>query len=75
MSEMIFTHGLLDPATFDVLWTMAVSALLLLAGTLSVWILPWSDTEIDAVHSSFSQVITQNIRPLAAPRTASQPTH
>ena len=56
MFEVIFTHGLFDPATIEVLWTMAVSSLLLLAGTLTVYILPWSNAEIDAVYNTFAQL-------------------
>ena len=58
MSELMH-HGLIDPITFELVWTMGISMFLLLAGTLTVWMLPWSDSEIDAVYNS----ITRNLSP------------
>jgi hypothetical protein len=49
----------LDPATAEFLWTASVSTLLLLAGSLSIWMLPWSDKEIDEVDQSFQRLVGQ----------------
>ena len=62
MSELM-QLGLIDPSTFELVWTMGITMFLLLAGTLTVWMLPWSDSEIDAVYNS----ITQNFSPQAKP--------
>jgi len=70
MSEFIITSGFIDPATFDLVWTMAMAAMLLLAGTLSAYILPWSDAEIDATYNS----IHNSVRALK-PSTINAPAH
>lgn len=75
MSELIFVHGLIDPATVEMIWTMAVSALLLLAGTLTIYILPWSNAEIDAVYSSFSQLPSRIPTSIPLPNSASRISH
>ncbi len=41
-----------DPALSELLWTGSVSTLLLLAGVLTVAMLPWTDREIGVVHGT-----------------------
>ena len=65
MSELM-QLGLIDPSTFELVWTMGITMFLLLAGTLTVWMLPWSDSEIDAVYNSITQnclATRQRLRP------------
>ena len=59
----------LDPATADLLWTASVSTLLLLAGALSIWMLPWSDEEINEVDQSFQRLVGQITIPRAELRS------
>lgn len=49
----------LDPATADIVWTATVSTLLVLAGAVSIWMLPWSDEEINEVDQSFKKIVKQ----------------
>lgn len=41
-----------DPAMGEMLWTGSVSTLLILAGVLTVAMLPWTDREIGVVHGT-----------------------
>lgn len=53
MLELLTTALSLDPITVDLLWTVAVAALLLVGGALSLALLPWSDAEITEVDKAF----------------------
>ena len=67
---MLPTFGatLLDPALLDLFWTMTVVGLLLLASTLTILILPWTDREIRAVHDE-----ARGLLPVWRPRRAALP--
>ena len=43
---------MLNPATIEQIWTLSVITLLMTAGGLTIWLLPWSDEEILAVHQT-----------------------
>jgi hypothetical protein len=73
MSELIH-HGLIDPVTYELMWTMGISVFLLLAGTLTAWMLPWSDTEIDAVYSSITRSFSPQTKPASIFPTTKSPT-
>ncbi len=53
MLELLTTALALDPITVDLIWTVAMSALLLLGGALSLAMLPWTDREIEDVDRAF----------------------
>ena len=55
MSELFINHQFMDPATLDMIWTAVVSTLLISAGTLTIYMLPWSDAEIEAVYNGLTQ--------------------
>ena len=59
----------LDPATAEFLWTTSVSTLLVLAGAIALWMLPWSDEEIEEVDQSFRKLVGQISVPQAQART------
>jgi len=64
---------LLDPATAELLWTLMVTGLLLLASGLSLTLLPWSDREIQKVHTSATLLLSSVVppsTPLLPPRRA-----
>ena len=48
---------ILDPATFDFMWTVWVSFLLCLAGALTISRLPWTDEEIAGVDAAARSLI------------------
>lgn len=66
----MFSH--FDPATAEMLWTLATSALLLATGGMTLAMLPWSDRDILAVDQSArtlaKQALSGRLRP--APRRA-----
>ncbi|MFT5680512.1 MAG: hypothetical protein ACI8RZ_001418 [Myxococcota bacterium] len=72
------THMLelmLDPATTELLWTLSVTTLLMVAGGLTMWLMPWSDAEIMSVHRTVKAVAIAHLpTPLPATITATQPT-
>ena len=43
---------MLDPATSELIWTLIVSALLVVSAGLTIFLMPWSDDEILAVHKT-----------------------
>ena len=43
---------MLDPATTEFIWTLTITGLLMEAGSLTIWLMPWSDAEILAVHQT-----------------------
>lgn len=53
MLELLTTALSIDPVTLDLLWTVAVSGLLLAGGALSLALLPWSDAEVASVDKAF----------------------
>ena len=59
MFHMLDSIHSLDPATAELLWTASVSTLLILAGAIALWMLPWSDDEIEEVDQSFRQLVNQ----------------
>jgi len=58
-----------DPALFHAIWSIAMSIMLLMAGGLTLAILPWSDDEIDQVDNA-ARAFAQALAPL--PRRAFQ---
>lgn len=50
MTDLILQSTALDPSFLELVWTLAVTTLLLVAGTITVWVLPWSDQELETVH-------------------------
>ena len=59
-------YSLLDPALLDSLWTLSVGGLLMAAGTITLWALPWSDHAIRETDKAFSPIdLTQES--IAAP--------
>lgn len=52
MADVILQSIGLEPALIDLLWTAAMTSLLLLAGSMTVWILPWSDRELEDVRTA-----------------------
>lgn len=64
---------MLDPATIELIWTLSVTTLLMVAGGLTIWLMPWKDEEIMAVHRTVSSVAAAH---LPAPlTTAAMPTN
>lgn len=57
MFHMLDSIHSLDPATAEFLWTASVSTLLVLAGAIALWMLPWSDDEIEEVDQSFRKLV------------------
>ncbi len=47
---------MLDPATIELIWTLSVTTLLMVAGGLTIWLMPWKDAEIMAVHRTVKSV-------------------
>ena len=45
--------ALLDPATIDLLWTIAAAGGLVGLGALALFALPWTDQEIRRMDASF----------------------
>jgi hypothetical protein len=68
---------MLDPATIELIWTLSVTTLLMAAGGLTIWIMPWKDEEIMAVHRTVSSVAAAHLPiPLAnAAMPSNQATH
>ena len=52
-----------DPATADLIFTFAVSAALLGASALSIWMMPWTDAEIEATESAADRLLTASWKP------------
>jgi hypothetical protein len=53
MLDLLTNALAIDPVLVDLIWTIAVSTLLLIGGVISLALLPWSDAEIEAVDHSF----------------------
>ncbi len=60
---MISTE-LISPAVLDLLFTMSASGLLIAAGGLAAWMLPWSEQELQAVHESIQSLISDHFQPV-----------
>ncbi|MDG1479492.1 MAG: hypothetical protein P8R54_07870 [Myxococcota bacterium] len=64
---------MLNPATIELIWTLSVTTLLMVAGGLTILIMPWKDDEIMAVHRTVSSVAAAHLPvPLA---TATMPSN
>ena len=59
---------MLNPATTELIWTLSVTTLLMAAGGLTIWLMPWSDAEIMAVHRTVKATAARLPTPL--PTTA-----
>jgi hypothetical protein len=59
----------LDPATAEFVWTASVTTLLMLSTAIALWMLPWSDEEINEVDQSFNKLVSQITIPRAEPRS------
>ena len=53
MLELTAAALSLDPTLLDMAWTIAIALLLLVAGALSLAMLPWTDEELVRVDQSF----------------------
>ena len=53
----------IDPATADLVFTFAVSAALLGASALSIWMMPWTDAEIAATESAADRLLAASWKP------------
>ena len=52
---------MLNPATAELIWTLTVTTLLLASGGLTIWLMPWSDEEIMAVHRTAKAAATSHL--------------
>lgn len=68
MLELLSTAFALDPITVDLIWTVAMCSLLLLAGAVSLAMLPWTDAEIEDVDQAFQAFCAPVARRLPASR-------
>jgi hypothetical protein len=48
---------MLNPATTELIWTLSVTTLLMVAGGLTILIMPWKDDEIMAVHKEVKRLL------------------
>lgn len=60
---------MLDPATTELIWTLTVSTLLVTSTGLTIWLMPWSDQEILAVHRTVTSAAKSAAGRLPAPLT------
>jgi len=49
--------NLFDPATADMIFTLSTSALVLGATALSLWMMPWTDADIEATEAAADQML------------------
>lgn len=58
--------ALLDPATIDLLWTIAAASSLIGLSAVALMALPWTDREIAQIDAAFRSAseITQETMPL-----------
>lgn len=67
---------MLNPATAELIWTLAVTTLLMVSGGLTIWLMPWSDDEIMAVHRTAKAVAVSHIpASLSTPARDTQSRH
>ena len=52
---------MLNPATAELFWTLTVTMLLMVSGGLTIWLMPWSDEEIMAVHRTVKATAASHI--------------
>ena len=52
---------MLNPATAELIWTITVTTLLMVSGGLTIWLMPWSDEEILAVHRTAKSAVASHI--------------
>jgi len=73
MSELT----LFNPSNVDLIWTITVSTLLLIGGGISIWLLPWSEAEIQDVHNSARKLASNPMAPVQTlnRRMSSSPNH
>ena len=48
---------MLNPATTELIWTLSVTTLLMVAGGLTILIMPWKDDEIMEVHEEVKRLL------------------
>jgi hypothetical protein len=56
--------NLIDPATADLIFTFAVSGALLGASALAIWMMPWTDAEIEATEAAADRLLEASWRPV-----------
>ena len=56
--------NLIDPATADLIFTFAISGTLLGASALAIWMMPWTDAEIEATESAADRLLDASWRPV-----------
>jgi hypothetical protein len=76
LRELLMLELMLNPATAELIWTLSVSTLLMMAGGLTIWLMPWSDAEILAVHRTVKATVQTTVLahlpvPLTAPALSS----
>lgn len=49
--------NLFDPATADMIFTLGTSVLVLGATALSLWMMPWTDADIQATEAAADQLL------------------
>jgi hypothetical protein len=56
--------NLIDPATADLLFTLGVTGTLLGASALSIWMMPWTDAEIEATEAAADRLLQAPLSPV-----------
>ena len=56
--------NLIDPATADLLFTFAVTGALLGASALAMWMMPWTDAEIEATETAADRLLQAPLSPV-----------
>lgn len=56
--------NLIDPATADLIFTFAISGALLGASALAIWMMPWTDAEIEATEAAADRLLEASWRPV-----------
>jgi len=56
--------NLIDPATADLILTFAISGALSGASALAIWMMPWTDAEIEATEAAADRLLDASWRPV-----------
>lgn len=67
-AEAMVETTLLSASTLDLLWTLALIAVLFAAGAYALVLIPWSDREINRVHNAALALLFPQLRPRALAR-------
>ena len=55
-----------DPATADMIFTLCTSAIVLGATGLSLWMMPWTDADIEATEAAADRMLQATWTPVRA---------